>query len=204
MALRYPITAPADAYEGLVFCLSALVAHYPGRFENEIQGTYPWTFERLQDGVGGMLARGRVSIIQTQGRDAAKSWNFVDNSQYPLISLSPSYPASANFAIPNSREFLRLAIYFAKACVSHYPLQRVRVAYSATDPETGAVRTVPDTVPFVTWTESQMADGRPYCVINSSLPLGAVSDGTPSWAALNLASLATPAPAVLAAFTAVA
>jgi hypothetical protein len=150
------------------------------------------------------MARSRISIVQTQGRDAAKSWNFVDSSQYALVSLLSTYPASANFAIANSRDFLRLAIYFAKACVSHYPVQRLSVAYQTTDPVTGALRTVPDSVPFVNWTESQLADGKPYCVIQANLPLIAASDGASTWAALNLTSLATPTPSLLSAFTAVA
>lgn len=203
MALRHPITAPADAYEGLAFCLSALAAHYPNRYENEIAGSFPWTYERLQDGLGGTMIRSRVSIAQLQGRDAAKSWNFVNNAEYPLISLLATYPASANFAIANSREFLRLAIYFAKACCSHYGTQKMPIAYQSTDADTGAIRSIRDSVFFVNWTESQLADGRPYCVINASLPLLVASDGASSWASLNLASLA-PAPSLLPAFTAVA
>lgn len=207
MTLRHPIISgsPFEAYENLAFCLSALVAHYPGRFENEIAGTFPWTHERLSDGLGGLFFRSRVSIVQTQGRDAAKSWNFVDNSQYPLISLLASYPATANFAIANSRDFLRLAIYSAKACVSHYPSQRMAVAYSSPDPLTGANRTTRETVPFVSWTESQLADGRPYCTINMNIPATTANDGMTSWTALNLTSLPTnPIPTLLSAFAAVA
>lgn len=204
MALRHPIAVPADAFEGLAFCLSALVAHYPNRFENEISGSFPWTHERLGDGLGGAMLRSRVAIAQLQGRDAGKSWNFVNNAEYPLISLLPSYPANASFAITNSRDFLRLAIYFAKACCAHYGEQKMAVAYPVTDSETGAIRSVRDSLFFVNWTEAQLADGRPYCTINLNLPLTQLNDGLNTWAALNLASLKTPAPTLLPAFTAVA
>lgn len=205
MALRHPITAPADAYEGLAFCLSALVAHYPNRYENEIAGSFPWTHERLSDGLGGAMIRSRISIAQLQGRDAGKSWNFVDNAEYPLISLLPSYPATANFPIANSRDFLRLAIYFAKACAAHYGKQKMPIAYQSEDRETGAIKSVRDSVFFVNWTESQLQDGRPYCVIQCSLPMIAASDGSNSWAGLNVVPSLDPAvTAILAPFTSVA
>lgn len=207
MALRHPIISgsPFEAYEGLVYSLSALAAHYPGRSEAEISGTFPWTAERLSDGLGGTMFRSRVSIVQTQGRDGGKGWNFVDNSQYALISALSTYPSSANFAVSNSRDWLRLAIYFAKACVAHYPQQRMAVAYPVTDPISGERRSVRETIPLVSWTDSQLADGRPYCAINCDIPLIAAHDGVSTWQALNLTSLPTnPIPALIATFASLA
>jgi hypothetical protein len=203
MALRHPITAAADAYEGLVFCLSALSNYYPNRYEDELSGKYAWTVERKSDGRGGTMLRSRITIVQLQGRDNAKSWNFVDNTQYGLLSQIPTYAPTANFAIANTRDLLRLAIYFAKACVAHYPGQGIPVVYESIDPTTGKPIQISSSLPFVNWTESQLANGRPYCALDTNLPLIAGHDGLSSWAALNLTSLPTPAPAVLAAFTAV-
>lgn len=204
MAVRLPIQSPTDAIETFVYSMSALAAHYPGRYEDEISGPWPWKFSRTADGYNGVMLNTRITIRQTVARDMGRSWNFADNAQYPIVSrsnnsLGATYPATTGYPVADSRAFLRGAIYSAKAFLAMHSNLFLPVKYF----DAGAGINKQRNDPWVLWTEGQLADGNPYVILEGNIPLNpATADTVAAWLAVDLAGLPTPTPAVPANYQA--